>query len=161
MLEIKRDVLFVPELTPVPKLLRQFQTSHVHMAVGVDEYGATRGIVTLEDVIEEIVGETEDEFDPAVKADFVKEGEAFRVAGDFPPHTRRQRLQLAGPSGADFDTVGGYAVKRRGRWPRTGDTAPLGDYSARATAVQQKRLAQVPISPRTQEVSRKDGPGEA
>ena len=61
--KIKRDVLFVPELLAVPRLLRQFQSSHVHMAVVVDEYGATRGIVTLEDVIEEIVGEIEDEFD--------------------------------------------------------------------------------------------------
>src|SRR5207244_12300392 len=62
--EVRRDILFVPALLPVPRLLRQFQTSHVHMAVVVDEYGATLGIVTLEDVIEELVGEIDDEFDP-------------------------------------------------------------------------------------------------
>ena len=72
--EIKRDILFVPELLPVPKLLRQFQTSHIHMAIVVDEYGATRGIVTLEDVIEEIVGEIEDEFDPAAADGFRPRG---------------------------------------------------------------------------------------
>ena len=52
--EVRRDVLFVPALLPVPRLLRQFQTSHGHMAIVVDEYGATLGIVTLEDVIEEL-----------------------------------------------------------------------------------------------------------
>jgi CBS domain containing-hemolysin-like protein len=159
--EIKRDVLFVPELTPVPKLLRQFQTSHVHMAVVVDEYGATRGIVTLEDVIEEIVGEIEDEFDPAVKADFVKEGENFKVAGDFPLHTLRERLELDGLNGADVDTVSGYVIQKLGRWPRPGDTVDLGDYRVRVTAVQQKRVAQVLITPRTQEAARQDGPGKA
>src|SRR5262249_39053360 len=76
---IKRDVLFVPELLPVPKLLRQFQNSQVHMAIVVDEYGATRGIVTLEDVLEEIVGEIEDEFDTAAQPGFVAEGESYRV----------------------------------------------------------------------------------
>jgi len=86
LMAIKREVLFVPELTPVPKLLRQFQTSHVHMAVVVDEYGATRGIVTFEDVIEQIVGEIEDEFDPAARVDFVVEGENYRVAGNYALH---------------------------------------------------------------------------
>jgi CBS domain containing-hemolysin-like protein len=159
--QIRRDVLFVPELTPVPKLLRQFQTSHVHMAVVVDEYGATRGIVTLEDVIEQIVGEIEDEFDPAVKADFVKDGENFRVAGDFPLHTLRERLELPDLNGADVDTVSGYVIQRLGRWPRPGDTVPLGNYSARVLAVQQKRVAQVLITPNTQDQAREDGPGEA
>jgi len=159
--EIKRDVLFVPELTPVPKLLRQFQTSHVHMAVVVDEYGATRGIVTLEDVIEQIVGEIEDEFDPAVKADFVKEGENFKVAGDFPLHTLRERLELDGLNGVDVDTVSGYVVQKLGRWPRPGDTIDMAGYRVRVTAVQQKRVAQVLISPKTQETARKDGPGKA
>src|SRR5690606_25349472 len=81
LMKIKREVLFVPELLAVPKLLRQFQNSHVHMAVVVDEYGATRGIVTLEDVIEELVGEIEDEFDDvSTPAAFVPEGENYRVS---------------------------------------------------------------------------------
>ena len=162
LMEIKRDVLFVPELTPVPKLLRQFQTSHVHMAVVVDEYGATRGIVTLEDVIEQIVGDIEDEFDPAAKVDFVMEGESFRVAGNYPLHELRDRLHLKDLNGAgDVDTIGGYVIQKLGRWPRQGDSVPLGGYSVRVTAVQQKRVGQVLITPNTQETAREDGPGKA
>jgi putative hemolysin len=112
-------------------------------------------------VIEEIVGEIEDEFDPAVKADFVKEGENFKVAGDFPLHTLRERLELDGLNGADVDTVSGYVIQKLGRWPRPGDTVDLGDYRVRVTAVQQKRVAQVLITPRTQEAARQDGPGKA
>src|SRR5205807_3140334 len=70
--EVRRDILFVPALLPVPRLLRQFQSSHVHMAIVVDEYGATLGIVTLEDVIEELVGDIDDEFDASKSTDFVK-----------------------------------------------------------------------------------------
>ena len=91
--QIKRDILFVPELLDVPKLLRQFQNSHVHMAVVVDEYGATRGIVTLEDVIEELVGEIEDEFDTGEQPSFIAEGENYRVSGLFPMHELRLVLR--------------------------------------------------------------------
>ena len=161
--EIRRDVLFVPELTPVPKLLRQFQASHIHMAVVVDEYGATRGIVTLEDVIEEIVGDIEDEFDPAGGGgDFVKEGESFRVSGRFPLHELRERLHLNGLHVGDVDTVGGYVIQQLGRFPRPGDTVELGArYTARVMSVQQNRVGQVLITPKTQEDARADGPGEA
>ena len=84
--QIKREILFVPELTPVPQLLRQFQARHLHLAVVVDEYGATLGIVTLEDVLEEIVGEIEDEFDPATpNQPFVREADGrCRVHGQYP-----------------------------------------------------------------------------
>ena len=160
MLEIKRDVLFVPELTPVPKLLRQFQTSHVHMAVVVDEYGATRGIVTLEDVIEQIVGDIADEFDPEAETDFVAEGESYRVAGNFPLHALREKLELPELNG-DVDTIGGWIIQQLGRWPRQGDSVALGDYTVRVVAVQQKRVAQVLITPNTQEAARVDGPGKA
>ena len=160
LMEIKRDVLFVPELTPVPKLLRQFQTSHVHMAVVVDEYGATQGIVTLEDVIEQIVGDIEDEFDPEATVDFVAEGESYRVAGHYPLHALRERLVLPEMNGG-VDTVGGWVIQKLGRWPRPGDSVPLGAYSVRVTAVQQKRVGQVLITPNTQEAAREDGPGKA
>ena len=160
MLGIKRDVLFVPELTPVPKLLRQFQTSHVHMAVVVDEYGATRGIVTLEDVIEQIVGDIEDEFDPEAKTDFVAEGESYRVAGRYPLHALHEKLELPDLNG-DVDTIGGWIIQQLGRWPRQGDSVPLGDYTVRVMTVQQKRVGQVLITPNTQEQAREDGPGKA
>jgi CBS domain containing-hemolysin-like protein len=159
--KIKRDVLFVPELTPVPKLLRQFQTSHIHMAVVVDEYGATRGIVTLEDVIEEIVGEIEDEFDPAASNDFVAEGENYRVSGLFPLHELREKLHLTGLDAEGVDTVGGYVIRELGRFPKPGDSVDLGPaYVARVTNVQQKRVGQVLITPKTQEAMRADGPGK-
>jgi CBS domain containing-hemolysin-like protein len=159
--KIKREILFVPELTPVPRLLRQFQTSHVHMAVVVDEYGATSGIVTLEDVIEEIVGEIEDEFDQSQRADFAKEGENFRVSGLLPLHELRERLKLEDLDAGDtVDTIGGYIVQKLNRWPRPGDTVNLGDlYTARVQTVLHRRVGQVLILPKTQETARADGPG--
>lgn len=145
--EIVRDVLFVPELTPVPKVLRQFQTSHVHLAVVVDEYGSTVGVVTLEDVLEEIVGEIEDEFDPEKRTDFVAEGNGFKVSGIYPLHDLRDRLNLPELESEDIDTVGGYVVQKLNRWPRAGDTIPIGHYTARVLSVQQKRVGQLLLTP--------------
>ncbi len=148
--KIKRDILFVPELLPVPTLLRQFQASHNHMAVVVDEYGATQGIVTLEDVLEEIVGEIEDEFDTLSPVDFVKEGESFRVSGLFPLHELRERLAMGELESEDVDTIGGYITQQLNRWARPGDAVRLGDYQARVVSVQQQRVTQVLITPLTQ-----------
>jgi CBS domain containing-hemolysin-like protein len=146
--QIKRSILFVPELSPVPKLLRQFQASQVHMAVVVDEYGATRGIVTLEDVIEEIVGEIHDEFDTAKPAaDFAIEGDTIHVSGLYPLHTLRERLDLGELTSNGVDTVGGYVAQELGRIPRTGDTVPIGKYIARVVSVQQKRAKQLVLTP--------------
>ena len=158
--KIKREVLFVPELLPVPRLLRQFQASHLHMAIVVDEYGATSGIVTLEDVIEEIVGEIEDEFDQAAQKDFVKDGENFRVSGQFPIHELRERLQLNGLDAGDVDTLGGYITQKLSRWPRPGDAVDIGPYRAKVLTVVQRRVGQVLLIPQTQEDMRADGPGE-
>ena len=159
--KIKREVLFVPELLPVPRLLRQFQNSQVHMAVVVDEYGATQGIVTLEDVIEEIVGEIEDEFDQATPgSDFVKDGENFRVNGAYPLHALREKLKLDALEIGDVDTVGGYVVQQLNRWPRPGDTVPIADrYTAKVQTVLHRRVGQLLIMPINQDAARADGPG--
>jgi CBS domain containing-hemolysin-like protein len=145
--KIKREVLFVPELLPVPKLLRQFQTKQIHLAVVVDEYGSTLGIVTLEDVLEEIVGEIEDEFDTAAPKPFVKEGDTFRVSGQYPLHELRERLSLPNDLDlGDVDTISGYVIRQLKRWPRIGDTVELGDYTVKVSAAQQRRVQQVVIT---------------
>jgi CBS domain containing-hemolysin-like protein len=159
--KIKREILFVPELLAVPRLLRQFQASHLHMAVVVDEYGATRGIVTLEDVIEEIVGEIEDEFDQTGAKQFVMEGENFRVSGLCPIHELRERLNLEALEAGDVDTVGGYIIQQLNRWPRPGDSVDLMQYTMKVLTVQHRRVGQVLILPKTQEDARADGPGQA
>ena len=147
--KVQREVLFVPELTPVPQLLRQFQARHLHLAVVVDEYGATLGIVTLEDVLEEIVGEIEDEFDPATpQQPFVREADGrCRVHGQYPLHELRDRLSLPDDLnlGEDVDTVGGYVTRQLKRWPKAGDVVDLGPYEVRVTAAQQNRVQQVVI----------------
>jgi CBS domain containing-hemolysin-like protein len=155
--EIKRDVMFVPELLLVPRLLRQFQTMHIHMAVVVDEYGATLGIVTLEDVIEEIVGEIEDEFDKGSPSAFVPEGPGFRTTGLYPIHELRDKLKLKDLEADDVDTFGGLIIKRLGRWPRPGDTVDLGDYTAKVmTVVQKRRVGQVLILPKASPVPKSE-----
>ena len=146
--KIKREVLFVPELTPVPRLLRQFQTRQIHLAVVVDEYGATVGIVTLEDVLEEIVGEIQDEFDTADPAPFIKDGHTYRVDGQYPLHELREKLRISDELElGDIDTIGGYVVQQLKRWPRNGDSVELAHFNVRVTAVQKNRVQQVLISP--------------
>ncbi|HZL38184.1 MAG TPA: hemolysin family protein [Tepidisphaeraceae bacterium] len=153
--KIRREILFVPELASVLKVLRQFQTSHIHMAVVVDEFGATSGIVTLEDVLEEIVGEIEDEFDPVASTDFIREGNNFRVSGLFPLHDLQDRLSLADDlDQGDVDTVGGYLIAKLGRWPRPGDTITIGAYQVRVLSVQQRRVGQVLLTPGAAEAAR-------
>ena len=145
--KIKRDVLFVPELLAVPRLLRQFQTSQIHLAVVVDEYGATQGIVTLEDVLEEIVGDIDDEHDVVAKPDFVREGDSVRVSGLYPLHELADRLPLEELEAGPVDTVGGYVVQQLDRWPRVGDEVKLGGYTARVMSVVQRRVGQVLLTP--------------
>ena len=145
--QIRRDVLFVPESLPLPKLLHQFQTQHVHMACVVDEYGATQGIVTLEDVLEELVGEIGDEFDPISPGDFVADRDGYRTSGLFALHELKEKLAITGVDTPDVDTIGGYVVQQLGRWPRVGDVVELGSFQIRVVTIQQKRVGQVTIRP--------------
>ena len=147
LMKIKRDVLHVPELVSVQVLLRQFQATRKHMAVVVDEYGATQGIVTLEDVIEQIVGEIDDEFDKKTK-DVVTEGANTRVNGEFPLHELRVRLNLpASIEIEEADTVGGYITHTLGRLPRVGDTVEMGPYNAAVTGMTRRRVTSVLLTP--------------
>lgn len=143
---IRRDILHVPELLPVHKLLRQFQETRIHMAVLVDEYGATQGIVTLEDVIEQIVGEIDDEFDVQTR-DIVVEGNTIRVSGAFPLHELIQKLELPEELEPEtVDTIGGYIAHVLGRIPRVGDQIPIGQYQAQVVGMSRRQVALVVLT---------------
>jgi CBS domain containing-hemolysin-like protein len=145
--KVMREAVFVPELLPAPRLLLQFQTRRTHLAIVVDEYGTTQGIVTMEDVLEELVGEISDEHDTAAPSDFVRDGQSVRVSGLYPLHELAERLALGQIEAEGVDTVGGYIVQQLNRWPRVGDTVRLGDQVMRVLSVHQRRIGQVVITP--------------
>ena len=145
--QIKREIFYVPELLPVPKLLRMFQSSRTHIAVVVDEYGSTAGIVTLEDVIEEIVGDIEDEFDVTARPNLIREGESVRVGGMYALHELDDAIDFGEIEADGVDTLSGYITQELGRWPRPGDAVPMGRYTARVLSVQQRRVAQALLVP--------------
>jgi CBS domain containing-hemolysin-like protein len=123
--EVCRDVLFIPERVSLDRLLRRMRRQRVHLAVVVDEYGGTCGIVTLEDVLEQIVGPIQDEFD-AEGPKFVRiaPGE-YAVAGNLLVADLEDRLGVE-LDDRDEDTVGGVVMSVIGRLPRAGDVARFG-----------------------------------
>jgi CBS domain containing-hemolysin-like protein len=119
--QIRREILFVPESLTLDRLLRRMRQERAHLAAVVDEYGGVSGIVTLENVIEEIVGQIQDEFDRE-KPELVKKSEnEYRVAGAMLVADLEDALRVDF-SDRDEDTVAGVVLSELGRSPRVGDT---------------------------------------
>jgi CBS domain containing-hemolysin-like protein len=117
---VMRPAVFVPESKPVDQLLREMQAQQTHIAIVVDEYGGTAGLVTIEDVLEEIVGEITDEYDverPLVEN--LPDG-ALRVSARLHVDELAERLGIGGLEDEDVDTVGGLFAKHLGRVPIPG-----------------------------------------
>ena len=121
-----RPAVFVPESKGLNELLRDFRSNRNHLAIVIDEFGNTAGLITIEDVLEEIVGEIEDEFDE-------KDGESGvytladgsqRVAGDATIAAVNAAFSVALPD-ADFDTIGGLVAHEHGLVPRRGETVSI------------------------------------
>jgi len=122
-----RPAVFVPESKGLNELLRDFRSNRNHLAIAIDEFGSTAGLVTIEDVLEEIVGEIEDEFDD-------KDGESsvytladgsHRVAGDADITSVNEAFGVTLPHDA-FDSIGGLLAQELGRVPRRGESVALG-----------------------------------
>lgn len=144
---LKRDVLFMPEQMPLDQALRRFQDSRIHMAIVVDEYGATQGVVTLEDVMEELVGEIQDEFDTPPAEKLVPFEGGYRVGGGFPLHELIAMLDIRA-AGADIqgvDTLGGYLLQKLGRMPEVGDRTRLGEYELKVLSTTGRRVSEVAL----------------
>jgi len=140
--ELLRPAHFVPETKMVDELLREMQTSKVHMAIVVDEYGGTAGLVTIEDLVEEIVGEIRDEYDVETEP-VVDEGNgSFVFSGKVSIDEIRERLGVEiEPEG--FETVGGYVLTRVGRVPAVGESFELDGMSVEVLDAERRRIHKV------------------
>ena len=124
--ELKREVLFVPENSTVEALLSQFIEHKTHMAVVLDEYGGASGIVSLENITEELFGQIQDEFDRERPEIEPLGNGRYRVRGDYLIEDLADRLKVDVGEPAE-ETIGGYVQARIGREPAPGDTCELGD----------------------------------
>lgn len=141
-----RPPWFVPESMSVQKLLREFQRGKTHLAVVTDEFGGVSGLVTIEDALEEIVGEIADEHDEAfadgirmLSADACEVVAAVRIA------TVNERLGLHLPDEADFDTIGGFVFHQLGRIPEVGEALEAHDARLEVLAATRRRIDLVRI----------------
>ncbi len=149
LLRFKREILFVPETRSLDLLQRDFQQRRVHMALVVDEYGSTSGLVTLEDIIEEIVGEIQDEFDaepPKMQAT----PEGWLVDGLVLLEDIAERLGVELDE-SESNTLGGHVIARLGRIARVGDVVQLDGYDVKVVEMKGRRVSKLLVTRRAAE----------
>ena len=147
--EIARRPYFTPESNKVQDVLRDLRKNRVHMAIVVDEYGGTAGAVTIEDILEEIVGPIQDEYDIGEEDEmqFISPNEVVldgRVSVD--DVNELLKLEIAAD---DYDTIGGYVLNQLGAAPKVGATLKLGTAELRVEAVQGTRIKKVRVTSKT------------
>ncbi|MFN0159320.1 MAG: hemolysin family protein [Bacteroidota bacterium] len=148
LLNIKREIPFVPETMPLERILNMFLSKRILMAIAVDEYGGTAGLVTLENVLEELVGDISDEFDvEQLPVQKISDTE-FIVDGTMALHDFAQMFNVV-PDSKDVVTVSGYAIQLLGRVPEKGATLTIGGWlaiveSAEGRKVKHLRLKKIP-----------------
>ncbi len=157
LMRIKRELKIVPDTMPLDTLLKFFLREHAHLAMAVDEFGTPVGIVFLDNIMEELVGDIQDEFDNERSAftrinesEFVVEG--AMTLNDLGGHVPDLVLESG-----EVTTVGGYLTQQLGRFPETGETLEILSYEARVTSTDGRRVGQihfrklVPADPATSE----------
>ena len=143
LLAIKRELMPVPEFMPLEKLLNQFLGKRAHFAVVVDEYGGAVGIVTLDNVLGELVGEIQDEFDQEQAKEFVRISEnEFVVRGQLNLYELQELVGLQ-LENADVSTIGGYVVQLLGHLPKQGEQVKIEDYLVTISQTDGRRILQL------------------
>ncbi|MNZ44615.1 Magnesium and cobalt efflux protein CorC [compost metagenome] len=143
-----RPATYVPESKRLNVLLREFRSTHNHMAIVIDEYGGVAGLVTIEDVLEQIVGDIEDEHD-------VEEDSYIKAlpSGDFivkalTPVDEFNEFFEAGFSEEEFDTIGGVVMSAFGHLPKRNEVIELGDFRCRVLNADSRRIHLLRLTPR-------------
>ncbi|MGH9061827.1 MAG: hemolysin family protein, partial [Acidimicrobiales bacterium] len=144
---ILRDAQFVPESKRVAELMPEMQANKYHMAMVVDEYGGTAGLVTLEDLIEELVGEITDEYDTDEVAVEHHDDGSLVVNARMPIDEVNELLEHTALPEGDWDTVGGLILSQLGHVPVEGEMVECDGHSLAAERVQGRRISRVRIRP--------------
>ncbi len=142
--------IFIPETKNVGDLLAELQQQHSHFSIVIDEYGGTEGVVTLEDIIEEIVGEIHDEYDETEVADDLPQPNSdgvVEIDGRTSIYVLNQQLELDLPEDQDYDTIGGFISAQLGRIPRPGEEVALSTATITVKAADRRRVLRAAILP--------------
>lgn len=143
LLAAKRDLMPVPEFMPLEKLLNHFLARKAHFALVVDEYGGAVGIVTLDNVLGELVGEIQDEFDQEPIKEFVRlNNDEFIVQGQLNLYELQELADLY-LENADVSTIGGYVIQLLGHLPKQGEQVRIEDYLVTITHTDGRRVLQL------------------
>ena len=138
--ELLRKAYFVPESVPAGNLFRDMQSKKIHLAIVVDEYGGTSGLITMEDLLEEIVGKIYDEFDPQDEQEIIRLGEnQWRVAGSADLDDVAEALEMDFPEDEEAETLGGLVFAQLSVIPEDG-SCPVVD--ADGLHIQVERLSE-------------------
>lgn len=143
---IIRKVTFVPESKRVNVLLRDFRQNRNHLAIVVDEYRGISGLVTIEDVLEEIVGEIEDEHDDETVSNIASNGAGAFIVQALTPIVDFNAHFATDFSDEEFDTIGGIVMHKFGRVPKRDDTIQIGDLQVRVTTADNRRVRAFEVS---------------
>ena len=144
--DLMRDAYFVPETKRVPDLLREMQANQIHMAIAVDEFGGTAGLVTIEDLLEELVGEIADEYDEEEPMVVQETDGSYLIDARLDIDDLGELIGSTIPD-EDWDTVGGLVLGLAGRVPAEGEKFEFNRHTLTVERVQGRRVAQIRLHP--------------
>ncbi|MCK5547852.1 MAG: HlyC/CorC family transporter, partial [Thermoplasmata archaeon] len=151
--DIMHDIDFVPETKSISQLLKEFQQKKTHMAIVVDEYGGTAGLVTIEDLLEEIVGEIRDEFDREPEPFVATDDGGYIIDAKMSISEIAERLDIELPEGSDYDTVGGYVVTVLGKVPRQGEVVKVNGFELTVLKADERKIDKIKLEVSSEQVS--------
>jgi CBS domain containing-hemolysin-like protein len=143
-LDIIRKVLIVPEVKKIDAVLSEMRRKRIHLAVVTDEYGGTAGVVTLEDIIESVVGEIEDEFDSPIQNIQRLKDKSYLIEGHTPIDDVRKKFNLA-LKGQGYTTIGGLVFGLLGHEPEKGDSVEINNLSLEVEEMEGKRIKRIKL----------------
>lgn len=152
-----KPVFYTPETKKVSQLLQDFRNKQMHMAIVVDEYGGTEGIVTIEDILEQIVGDIADEYDEQEELLFtVQPTGGWIVDARMSILDIEENFDITIPQDGDYDTIGGYIYHRAGAIPKKGFRIHHDDFELEILSSNDRAIEKVRITPRTRPINDKD-----